>query len=172
MEKEEIRREFWERLKTAEKVLIGIGKEWDTGSGKSRDEVKAAAESLKKVTGGKDCYVITTLSGDALDALGPFAGHMAAPLDVSLTEEQWDAYMKWLSFTLNRNTLLLELGEDFSHPSLIRFPFEKTAMLNQKAFLFRVNQKFCQIPETLKGKAVSVPEDSAAFAAGLLEEQG
>ena len=47
MEKEEIRREFWERLKTAEKVLIGIGKEWDTGSGKSRDEVKAAAESFK-----------------------------------------------------------------------------------------------------------------------------
>ena len=172
MEKEEIRREFWERLKTAEKVLIGIGKEWDTGSGKSRDEVKAAAESLKKVTGGKDCYVITTLSGDALDALEPFAGHMAAPLDVSLTEEQWDAYMKWLSFTLNRNTLLLELGEDFSHPSLIRFPFEKTAMLNQKAFLFPGQSEVLPDPGNPERKGCLRPGGFCGVCRRSLEEQG
>ena len=59
--------------------------------------------------------------------------HMVAPLDVSLTEEQWNGYTGWLAGTLNRTTVLLELGEGFAHPSLIRWPFERTAAINRKA---------------------------------------
>ena len=49
------------------------------------------------------------------------------------------------------------------NPSLIRWPFEKTVMLNQKAFLFRVHRQFSQIPEEIKEKAVPVAESSVDF---------
>ena len=52
-------------------------------------------------------------------------------------------------------------------------PFEKTAMLNQKAVLFRVHKSLSQIPDTLKEKAVSIAADSVEFllARGITEEK-
>lgn len=163
MEIREIKRNLQERLAGADKILIGIGGEWKAETRERRDEVKAAAASLKNMAEGKDYFVITSLTGPDLSLLNFEKGHMTAPLDVSLTEEQWDAYMKWLSFTLNRNTVILELGEDFSHPSLIRWPFEKTAALNRKAYMYRVHEKFYQITDELREKAVSAAVDSVKF---------
>ena len=114
---------------------------------------------------GKDCFVITTLVADALLKRGFEKTHMVAPLDVSLTEEEWDGYMKWLAGTLNRKTVLLELGENFLHPTIIRWPFEKTALINKKAHLYRVHKKFYQITDELKEKATAVQEDSVLFMA-------
>ena len=54
--------------------------------------------------------------------------------------------------------VLLELGENYKDPSLIRWPFEKTAMLNNKAYLFRVHKIFSQVPEELSGKSCPVAE--------------
>ena len=65
---------------------------------------------------------------------------------------------------------LLELGEGFEHPSLIRWPFEKTALLNYKAYLYRVHGKFYHITDELKEKAVAVNMDSVQFLAGRKEE--
>lgn len=163
MEREALRNELREKLAGAEKVLIGIGSEWRGGTKERPAEVKAAVSALKNMTAGKDYFVITTLTGEDLLPLNFEKGHMAAPLDVSLTEERWEDYMKWLSFTLNRKTVILELGEDFSHPTLIRWPFEKTAALNQKAFLYRVQEKFYQISDEIKEKARAVACDSVKF---------
>lgn len=88
MEREELGRELKEKLAGAEKVLIGIGSEWKGGTKERLAEVKAAVSALKNMTVGKDYFVITTLTGEDLLPLNFEKGHMTAPLDVSLTEEQ------------------------------------------------------------------------------------
>lgn len=163
MEQVELWKELREKLAGAEKILVGIGSEWRGGTEERLSEVKSAAGALKNMMAGKDYFVITTLTEEDLLPLDFEKGHMAAPLDVSLTEEQWEGYMKWLSFTLNRKTVILELGENFSHPELIRWPFEKTAALNKKAYLYRVHEKFYQISEEIKEKACGVACDSVKF---------
>lgn len=75
----------------------------------------------------------------------------------------WERYTRWLAGTLNRETLILELGVGFGNPGVIRFPFEKLVYFNQKAFLCRVNGRFPQIAKELEGRAEGVKEDSKIF---------
>lgn len=73
---------------------------------------------------------------------------------------EWERYKKWLSGTLNKKLLLLEFGTDFTYPQLIRWPFERTALLNQKAFLIRVHKNLSNIPKELEGRAKAIAVDS------------
>ena len=75
----------------------------------------------------------------------------------------WEAYTRWLQRTLNKRLVLLELGVDFKTPTVIRWPFEKVAMLNMKAVLYRVNGKLSQLPEEIKDKGVSINENAVDF---------
>ena len=92
-----------------------------------------------------------------------------APLDVSLTEEQWNGYTGWLAGTLNRTTVLPGAGRGFAHPSLIG-GLERRA-INRKARLYRVHKTFYQITEELKEKAAAVKADSVGFMEGFGEEE-
>lgn len=74
--------------------------------------------------------------------------------------KQWGVYTTWLQRTLNRQLLLLELGEGFQAPTVLRWPFEKVAFFNQKAKLYCVHESLPQVSEELKEKAVSVRENS------------
>ena len=76
---------------------------------------------------------------------------------------QWQNYTRWLAGTLNRELLILELGEGFQRPTVIRWPFERTAACNQKARFYRVNQSFAQLAEGLAERAVSVHENSVEW---------
>ena len=59
--------------------------------------------------------------------------HCGAPLTGNTVEAnpyieegylpQWNRYTQWLTRTLNRETLILELGAGFGNPGVIRFPF-------------------------------------------------
>ena len=151
MEKTEAEKILKEKLETAEKILVGIGSEWKKKEGAEEEEVLHAAEKLKNFLDGKDYYIITSLSGEDADRLGFSAGHMAVPHSVSFTEEAWKHYTLWLSCTLNR------------------WPFEKTAMLNNKAYLFRVHKIFSQVPEELSGKSCPVAEVSFKLVDDFLE---
>lgn len=77
--------------------------------------------------------------------------------------KQWESYTRWLQRTINRNIFILELGEDFETPTVIRWPFEKIAFINQKAAFARVNSRLPQISEEIKERAFSVNEDSMQF---------
>lgn len=77
--------------------------------------------------------------------------------------ESWKKYRMWLTGTLNKKICLLELGTDFKYPSIIRWAFEKVAFLNEKAVLFRINEKYPQLTEELKGKAYSYPQNAVDF---------
>lgn len=74
--------------------------------------------------------------------------------------EQWRLYTKWLQGTLNRRLLVLELGVGMDFPSVIRWPFEKVAFFNQKAFLCRVNEKLYQLTEELAEKGCGISQNA------------
>lgn len=76
---------------------------------------------------------------------------------------QWNRYTRWLTGTLNRDLMILELGVGFSKPGVIRFPFEKTAYFNQKSFLCRVHATLPQITEELSGRAEGFADSSIAW---------
>ncbi|MBS7008247.1 hypothetical protein [Anaerostipes sp.] len=75
----------------------------------------------------------------------------------------WAAYTKWLQNTLNKKLFILELGEGFKVPGLFRWPFEKMAYYNEKAYMVRVSRTLYQTGEELKGKAEAVKMDSREF---------
>lgn len=73
---------------------------------------------------------------------------------------RWEGYTKWLTTTLNRKLVVLELGENFKRPTVIRWPFEKTVFFNRKSCLYRVNEAFSQISEEIKERASGIAENS------------
>ena len=160
---EMIRGMLTEKLENAEKVLIGIGSEWKMGEADREERIAAAVKKLHTLIEKKDYYIISTLTKEELDRLGFESSHTVTPLDVSLTEEQWNQYTEWLARTLNRKLVLMELGEGFLHPSLIRWPFEKTAEINYKAHLYRIHKNFYQITDDIREKATAVKGDSVEF---------
>ncbi|WP_243095027.1 hypothetical protein [Lachnotalea sp. AF33-28] len=147
--------ELTELLKEKEKILVGIGREW-----KNRTEGCAA---LLKLLEGKDFFIITSNDDGTVISSGLDREKITWPNAESGEYENWESYMNWIQGTLNRELLVLELGENYSNPALMRWPFEKTVYINQKAVLVRVNAKYAQIPEEIHGKAFSVPENSVDF---------
>ena len=81
--------------------------------------------------------------------------------------DSWKLYMKWLQGTLNHRLLVLELGVGMQFPTVIRWPFEKTAFFNRKAFFCRVNEKLYQLTKELAEKGCGISEDAVAWLAGL-----
>lgn len=69
---------------------------------------------------------------------------------------QWEKYMKWLTGTLNHKLCVLEVGVLFDYPTVIRWAFERTTFINQKATLVRINHKIPQLSEELKDKGKSI----------------
>ena len=78
-------------------------------------------------------------------------------------QEKWELYNKWLSGTLNRKIVMLELGENFNIPTVIRWPFEKIATINKKSLLIRVNKKFPMLVPDIANTAVSFDITSKEF---------
>ncbi len=76
---------------------------------------------------------------------------------------QWDSYTKWLQNTLNKKTLILELGVGMKYPSVIRWPVEKIAFINKKAQLVRVNSSLYQLPEAMKEKGIALQKNPVTF---------
>ncbi len=166
MEIEKIYEELNRKLADAERILIGIGAEWKVQDDAREELVLKAKAKLKAMLEGKDYFVISTLSKEELNRLGFIDFKTVAPFDEALTEEQWNGYMNWLSRTLNRKLVVLELGEGFLRPTIIRWPFEKTVAINQKACMYRVHKTFYQIPDEIRERATAVKADSVEFVAG------
>jgi len=64
--------------------------------------------------------------------------------------------MKWLQGTINKKVCILELGVGMKYPTVIRWPFERVAFINEKAKFIRVHDYLNQLTEEIKEKAVSV----------------
>lgn len=206
----------WEKIASAQKVLIGIGQEWKAGgclSARENDRVRKAYEGLRRLVKDKDYFIVTTLTDGAVyeagfdrdrivapcgnehwlqcakactkdiweegEVEGLSCPHCGGPLTANTIKAEhyieegylpmWRAYQSWLAGTLNRELAVLELGEGFNAPTVIRWPFEKTVFFNRKAWMFRVHREFSQVAAEISERSTPVAEDSAewiAWAAG------
>lgn len=71
----------------------------------------------------------------------------------------WGIYQEWLEKTMNRNTVLLELGAGLSFMSVIRNPFERFVTYNRKSTLYRVHPSLFMSVPGMDGRCVSISED-------------
>ena len=85
-------------------------------------------------------------------------------------EKQWEAYMNWLSCSLTHELTILELGEGFADPMVMRWPFEKVLSMHQKATLIRVHPMLYQVPADLNGRGIGVKEDCIQFIKEIAEQ--
>lgn len=129
------------------------------------EECRRALRALAGMLEGKNYFVISvSLNGDIVKV--PWReGRLVCPVyhpnrDESLCREDWGRYTKWLAGTLNHRLLILELGVGLTYPSLIRFPFEKTAYFNQKSKFYRVHENLNQLTPEIAERAVSIPENA------------
>ena len=72
----------------------------------------------------------------------------------------WSKYMNWLQKTINRKLVVLELGVGLQYPSVIRWPFEKTVMYNQKSFMFRVHHSLAMVSSEISDRSYATMTDS------------
>jgi len=72
----------------------------------------------------------------------------------------WDKHKKWLVGTLNKSLLILELGVSMKFPQIVRWPFERIALLNNKAYFVRINSKLPQLNVELKDKGENCSANS------------
>ncbi len=84
--------------------------------------------------------------------------------------EQWNSYTKWLQGTVNKRLCILELGAGMAYPGIIRFPFEKIAYYNQKAFLYRVHSQLYQLEEKIADRSRGIAENPIDFLLELEED--
>ena len=215
---ENVKTEVMEKIKEAQKVLIGIGKEWALRDDEkdirfchltdpSQADLEAAYEALYDLIKEKDYYIVTTLTDGAVYEM-PFdknrivapcgnihwrqcskactkdiweegevpddiCPHCKAPLTGNTLKAEtyieegylprWKDYMKWQTGTINRSLVILELGEGFSTPTVMRWPFEKIIYFNQKSKLYRINENFYQLPKEAEERGVSVHENSVRW---------
>ncbi|SDA68687.1 hypothetical protein SAMN02910275_02151 [Butyrivibrio sp. INlla18] len=77
--------------------------------------------------------------------------------------ENWDVYKKFLTHTLNSKLLILELGVGLDYPTVVRWPFEKIAFVNNKAHLVRVHEKLYHHTPEIEAKTDSIPMNSVDY---------
>lgn len=158
-----MKKQLLEELTQSKCVLIGLGELFQVK--KPEEEMKYIQfyKTLKEKLGSKDYYIITQAKDDLIFQCGFDKKHVAAPYVYPEDEENWNDYMNWLGYTLNRHLLILELGAGFENPMLIRFPFEKTAFLNQKSKMYRVHPTLPQVTEEIGERGTAVYEEPLAI---------
>lgn len=128
------------------------------------DEVLSESDNYKEFLQGLTAYINGEISLEQIAFVQDNSGNVIPFNSVyagGYKEEgylpQWSKYMSWLQGTMNRKTCLLELGAGLQFPSVFRFPFEKMAYFNRKAFCFRVHKSLYQLTEEMAERSKSVP---------------
>ena len=103
-------KELMNDLKQSKCVLIGLGEAFTVKNAEDEEIYIEFYKTLKDKLGVKDYYIVTQAEDDLIFRCGFDKKHVAAPFVFPEDEEHWNDYMKWLSYTLNRHLLVLELG--------------------------------------------------------------
>lgn len=151
-------------------TLATDAKIYESALGSSQEFVHTSGRKAMEIPGGADMDEQTKILMEKLFPVTETREMLAQRIVAPCQNEdgpQWDHYLQWLSGTLNQKLLILELGVGFEHAGVIRFPFERTAFINQKARMIRVNGTFPQISEELQAKAIPVAQDSVEWVRAL-----
>lgn len=150
----------------AELVLVGIGEEFEQVE--NAGEILNAYNNIANILEGKNYFVVSACENGLIFNSKLNSDKITAPFcDFAGTEEQqekqWGNYTLWLSCTLNRKLLVIELGASINKPQLMRWPFEKTVELNNKATMLRVNDFMPNVPKEISEKSHVVKGSSIEF---------
>lgn len=152
-----------DKINEADYVLLGIGKElYSLDSQSLEDLLNLFLNSISC----KNYFIVDTDPNGKLRSLNLNEKRISCPLckeNVELEEKQWDFYNKWLASSLNKKIVIIELGEDFNNPNIIRWPFERITMINQSSLLIRVHKTFYQIPSEINERAMGINISSEQF---------
>lgn len=168
----------------ADAVLIGTGDEFTEKKAK-RSRIIAAYDRLAQIVLPKPWFAVTVNTDDLIfeSRLNPFfiatpcgsekAGNTASMehFDEAPYLAQWQFYKNWLASTLGKRLAILELGVGMSYPSIIRMPFETTALYNQNAVLIRVHSKLAQAMPELEARSVCISADPVETVLSALPEE-
>lgn len=169
-----------EMIAQADMVLLGFGDEF-TERKADREDVIRAYNKVAELINGKPWFAVTVNTDDIIyeSNLNDFfivapcgsekAGNVVTMenYDESAYLPQWQFYMNWLTSTIGKKLLILELGVGLSYPSVIRMPFERTVQFNQKASMVRVHSKLALTAPEIAQRSYCVSEEPIAF---LLEK--
>ena len=155
--------DFIDKYRDAEMVVIGIGEEWNAYLEKQeyQDLLAFYAPYLEK----KNYFCITSSKKNDFSwgSLNPKRVVQPLLLEAEQITSEKKEEVEKLSATLNKKLMLIELGEGFLIPNLIRWPFEKVTFINQKSVLYRINGQLPQLPENISERAAAVSESSYDF---------
>ena len=161
-----------EHIVDAEPAISAVLGQNDTETAAAAVPEHNAAEASAAVVSGQDNTDSASEVYKLQDAQ-PLCPVCGAPLHFHTIETegylesgylpQWNHYNRWLSCTLNRKLVLLELGAGFEYPQVIRWPFEKVTLYNRKSHLIRVGTRFPQIPEEISERGISIAQSPVQF---------
>lgn len=163
----------------ADMVLLGFGDEF-TERRASREDVIRAYNRVEEIIHGKPWFAVTVNTDDLIyeSKLNEF--FIVAPCgsekngnvvtmenyDESVYLPKWQFYMNWLTSTIGKKLLILELGVGLAYPSVIRMPFERTVQFNQKATFIRIHSKLAMTDSEIAARSYCVNAEPIAFLLG------
>lgn len=153
----------------SEMILVGIGEEFE----ECNENVEKAYDVISNLVNNKNYFIVSMCRDVRIFNHNFELDKIVTPFctddkyDTNSSEEQWNKYLRWLSFTLNRKLAIIELGVSLNNPGVIRWPFERTASLNNKSSFVRINEILANLPENKAEKSYSVKCNSVEF---LLQE--
>ena len=108
-------------IKSADYVLFGLGKEiYSSDDTEIYDNLKKLFASMEHVY----YFIVSTDKAGTIRNCGLNERRIVCPVNENNAEEeekQWDFYNKWLSATLAKKLLVIEIGEGFNNPNLIMY---------------------------------------------------
>lgn len=142
-------------------ILLGLGTEIFK---QNNSDIDITLNKLAEYLEHKNYFIISSVKEDTLRKSLLNQKRIVCPYLEGATDidedKQWELYNKWLSGTLAKKLLVIELGEGFNNPNLIKWPFERVVMINNKAHFYRVHSMFYQIPPDIKDKSVTYKSDA------------
>lgn len=159
-------------IQSSDMVLIGVGDEF-TEKKAAKEEILTAYQKLMALVQGKPWFLVTVNTDDLVYEAGVNKFFVVAPCgsekegNVVTNEDydesgylpQWEFYMNWLVSTMGKKLCILELGVGMVYPSVIRMPFERTTMYNQKSTLVRIHSKLAQVPDEIQDRSICYDEN-------------
>lgn len=167
-----------EKIQQSDMVLIGVGDEFTEKKGKNtKEEILQAYQKVMDLVKEKPWFLVTVNTDDLVYDAGVNRFFVVAPCgsdrsgnvvtnedyDESCYLSQWQYYRNWLTSTIGKKLCILELGVGMAYPSVIRMPFERTVLYNQKSSMIRIHSKLAQVPEEIQGRSICYDENPVKF---------
>lgn len=132
-------------------------------SGGCNDNILDASEQYEKIYKKlKNCFENNEFDKTYILSFIPYCDKCDAILEantftgLSYQEsgylDRWELYQKWLTGTMNKKLLVMEISVGFETPTVIRWPFEKIVMINNKSNMIRINEKFAMVTPEIADK--------------------